>query len=69
MTGLTEILAALHAEGRRADRETAEEIMTRLEAGKNHIPSSPLVRREYASALLDEYRTHAAEHDRPERKR
>ena len=54
--GLSEILADVYSEGRQANRGTAEEIMNRLEAKKNYIPSSNLARREYASVLLKEYR-------------
>jgi hypothetical protein len=54
--GLDEILAALFSEGRQANEETAEEIINRLEARKNFIPSSDRVRREYAYVLLKEYR-------------
>ena len=54
--GLDEILAELYAEGRKANDETAQEIITRLEAMKNYIPSSDSVRREYAYVLLKEYR-------------
>jgi Ca2+-binding EF-hand superfamily protein len=54
--GLDDIMAALHSEGRKATDETAEEIMIRLEAKKNYIPSSERARREYAYALLKEYR-------------
>ncbi len=43
-------------------RDTAEELMTRLEACKNHIPSSELVRREYAHELLKAYQEYAADH-------
>jgi len=53
---LDEILAGLYAEGRQADEETAEEIINRLEAKKNYIPSSERTRREYAYVLLKEYR-------------
>jgi len=56
--GLDEIMADLHAEGRKATGETAEEIINRLEAGKNYIPSSDRVRKEYAYVLLKEYRTY-----------
>jgi hypothetical protein len=56
LTGLDEILAALHSEGRQANPETAQEIIHRLEAHKNFIPSSDLTRREYAFILLKEYR-------------
>ena len=54
--GLDEILAALYAEGRKVNEETAEEIINRLEAKKNYIPSSDRVRKEYAYVLLKEYR-------------
>ena len=54
--GLDEILADLYAEGRQANEETAEEIIIRLEAEKNYIPSSERARREYAYVLLNEYR-------------
>jgi hypothetical protein len=53
---LDEVLAELYSEGRPANDETAEEIITRLEAGKNYIPSSDKARREYAWVLLREYR-------------
>lgn len=56
MFGLDEILAELHAEDRKANDATAEEIITRLEAMKNYIPSSGRVRREYAYILLKEYK-------------
>mgnify|MGYP006293441719 FL=1 len=49
-------MAELFSEGRDATDETAEEIIQRLEAAKNYIPSSELVRREYAYVLLEEYR-------------
>lgn len=54
--GLDDILADLYSEGRQADEETAEEIINRLEAKKNFIPSSDRARREYAYVLLKEYR-------------
>ena len=56
--GLDEILAELYAEGRKANDETAQEIIARLEAMKNYIPSSDRARREYRYVLLKEYRTH-----------
>lgn len=58
VNGLDAILAELYAEGRRAADETAEEIIKRLEAKKNYIPSSESARKEYAYALLKEYRTY-----------
>jgi hypothetical protein len=56
VSGLDEILADLYAEGRPANDETVEEIINRLEARKNYIPSSDRVRKEYAHVLLKEYR-------------
>ena len=56
--GLDEILADLYAEGKKANDETAQEIIVRLEAMKNHIPSSDRARREYRYVLLKEYRTY-----------
>ena len=49
-------MAELHAEGKKATDETAEEIIKRLEAKKNYIPSSERVRKEYAYVLVKEYR-------------
>jgi hypothetical protein len=59
--GLDEILTDLYSEGRPADDETAEEIINRLEAKNNYIPSSDRVRREYAYVLLMEYRKYMKE--------
>jgi hypothetical protein len=56
VNGLDEILAGLYAEGRQVKEETAEEIIKRLEAAKNYIPTSERARREYAYVLLKEYR-------------
>jgi hypothetical protein len=53
---LDEILADLYSAGRPADDGTAEEIINRLEAKNNYIPSSDRARREYAYVLLKEYR-------------
>ena len=55
---MIEIMADLYAQGRLASDTTAEEILDRLEAQKNYIPSSDRVRREYAYVLLREYRTY-----------
>ena len=46
VTGLNEILADLSSEGKRANGETAEEIINRLEAQGNFIPSSDRTRKE-----------------------
>ena len=56
--GLDEILAELYAEGRKVNDETADEIITRLEAVKNYIPSSESARKEYRYILLKEYKTY-----------
>ena len=57
---MDEILAEVYSEGRQANQETVEEIINRLEAKKNYIPSSDRVRREYAYVLLEEYRKYVA---------
>jgi hypothetical protein len=54
--GLDDVMAALYSEGRKPTDETAEEIIHRLEARKNYIPSSERARRDYAYVLLKEYR-------------
>lgn len=51
--GLNEILAAVYAEGRQANTETAEEIVERL-AGRNYI--APSSRPIYRDLLMEEYR-------------
>ena len=58
VNGLDDIMAELYAEGKKATDATAEEIIERLEAKKNYIPSSYSVRKEYAYALLNKYRTY-----------
>jgi hypothetical protein len=59
--GLDEVLADLYREGRKADDETAEEIIIRLEEMKNYIPSSERARRDYRYLLLREYRQYVKE--------
>ena len=54
-------MADLYSQGRQANRETAEEIINRLEANKNYIPSSDPIRREYRHLLLKEYRQYISE--------
>jgi hypothetical protein len=56
VSGLDGILAGMYSEGRQADEKTAEEIIKRLEAGRNYIPSSDRARKEYSYVLLKEYR-------------
>lgn len=58
VNGLNEILADLYSEGRQPNKETAEEILDRLEKNNNYIP--PSARREYKSILLKEYRDYVA---------
>ncbi len=57
--GLDDILADLYSQGKQPDKETAEEILDRLEKNNNYIP--PSARREYKSVLLKEYRDYVAE--------
>ena len=60
VNGLDEILADIYSEGRQANQETAEEMIKRLEAQKNFIPSSDRTRKEYTYVLLKEYRKYVA---------
>jgi hypothetical protein len=53
-------MADLYSEGRKANEETAEEIIDRLEAKKNYIPSSDRAHKEYAYVLLKEYKKYIA---------
>jgi hypothetical protein len=55
---LDEILAALYSEGRKPNKETAEEILDRLEKNNNYIP--PSARWEYKGVLLNEYKDYVA---------
>jgi hypothetical protein len=61
VNGLDEILADLYSEGRQANRETGEEILNRLEAKKNYIPSSDRIRKEFSYILLKEFKKYIAE--------
>lgn len=54
--GLDDIMADLWSEDRKATDDTAEEIIKRLEARKNYMPSSERARKEYSYVLLKEYR-------------
>ena len=58
VNGLDEIMDELYAKGKKATDATAEEIIDRLEAKKNYIPSSSSVRKEYLYAVLIKYRTY-----------
>lgn len=65
--GLDETLAELYSEGREANDDTAEEIIQRLEARKNYIPSSEKTRKEYAYTLLKEYRKYLKDKTRQDK--
>ena len=56
--GLDEILADLYSQGRLPNKETAEEILDRLEKNNNYIP--PSARWEYKSVFVKEYRDYVA---------
>jgi hypothetical protein len=58
VNGLNEIMAALHCLGRPANPEIAQEILNLLQAAKNYIPASEVVRREYQHILLEEYKSY-----------
>jgi hypothetical protein len=49
-------MAELYHENKKANDETVDEIIRRLEAKKNYIPSSERIRKEYSHVLLNEYR-------------
>ncbi|MDD5206652.1 MAG: hypothetical protein PHS17_14600 [Desulfobacterales bacterium] len=55
-------MAELYSKGRKPTDEVAEEIIERLEAKGNYIPSSDRARREYAYVLLKEYRKYIKDH-------
>ncbi len=57
-------MAELYSKGRKANDETAEEIIKRLEEKKNYIPSSERVHREYSYVLLKEYRKYINDRDK-----
>jgi hypothetical protein len=48
-------MAELHSVGKKANKETVEEIIAGLEAMGNYIPTSETTRREYRNVLLKEY--------------
>ena len=56
VTGLDDIMGELYSEDRKPNDETVEEIIRRLVARKNYIPSSERAHREYSYVLLKEYR-------------
>ncbi len=62
VSNLHEIMAELHSVGKKATRETVDEIIAGLEAMGNYISDSEVVRREYRNALLQEYREYIELH-------
>lgn|GEM_PF-291771 len=64
LSNLHEIMGELYSVGKKANRETVEEIIAGLEAMGNYISDSELVRREYRNVLLKEYEEFVATHDR-----
>ena len=62
VSNLHEIMAELHSVGKKATRETVEEIIGGLEALGNYISTSEVVRREYRNVLLKEYEEHIESH-------
>ena len=66
VNNLHEIMAELHSVGKKATKETVEEIIAGLEAMGNYIPPSEVTRREYRSILLKEYEEFIESHSREE---
>lgn len=57
-------MAELYSVGKKASRETVEEILAGLEAMGTYIPTSEDVRREYRNVLLKEYEEFIEVHER-----
>jgi len=62
VSNLHEIMGELHSVGKKATRETVEEIIAGLEAMGNYISASEDVRREYRNVLLKEYEEYIESH-------
>jgi hypothetical protein len=54
----------LYSVGKKANKETVEEIIAGLEAMGTYIPTSEVVRREYRHVLLKEYEEFIEVHER-----
>ncbi len=54
----------LYSVGKKADKETADEIIAGLEAMGTYVPTSEDVRREYRHVLLKEYEEFIEVHER-----
>jgi hypothetical protein len=55
-------MAELYSVGKKANKETVEEIIAGLEAMGNYIPTSETTRREYRNVLLKEYEEYIDTH-------
>jgi hypothetical protein len=62
VSNLHEIMAELHFVGKKATKETVDEIIAGLEAMGNYIADSEVVRREYRNVLLKEYQEYIDTH-------
>jgi hypothetical protein len=57
-------MTELYSVGKKATKETADEIIAGLEAMGSYIPTSEAVRREYRNVLLKEYEEFVETHER-----
>ena len=57
-------MAELYSVGKKANRETADEIIAGLEAMGNYISTSEVIRREYRNVILKEYEEFIETHER-----
>jgi hypothetical protein len=62
VSNLHEIMAELRSVGKKATKETVDEIIAGLEAMGNYISDSEVVRREYRNILLKEYQEYIDTH-------
>jgi hypothetical protein len=57
-------MSELYSVGKKANKETLEEIIAGLEAMGNYIPTSEVIRREYRNVILKEYEEFIETHER-----
>lgn len=57
-------MAELYSVGKKANRDTADEIIAGLEAMGNYVPTSEVIRRDYRNVLLKEYEEFIEIHNR-----
>jgi hypothetical protein len=57
-------MAELYSVGKKANKETVEEIVAGLETMGNYIPTSEVIRREYRNVILKEYEEFVETHER-----